>query len=67
MSKYLHDTLILLVLILATGIVGALIGALWYKSVAPSQYDRDTTIFIVKLFSVLTLGMVVAALLYRYM
>jgi hypothetical protein len=51
---------------LGGGVVGSLLGILWYRIVAPASLARETALFIIKLFMGIALLGVVAAVLARY-
>ena len=67
MSDYNQTTLALVIIFLGMGVVGSLIGILWYRIVARSQLDRDTIFFVIKMFMGLAAALMVVMLIFRYM
>lgn len=51
MSPYNQNSLLVAVIILGIGVVGALVGAAQFRSASPSRFDKDTAIFIIKMFA----------------
>lgn len=67
LSDYNQTTLALVIIFLGMGVVGSLIGILWYRIVARSQLDRDTIFFVIKMFMGLAAALMVVMLIFRYM
>ena len=66
MSDYNQTTLAVLIVILGTGIVGSLIGILWWRAMSSGPVEKDTMIFIIKLFMGIALCGVIITILARY-
>jgi hypothetical protein len=66
MNNDLQMALIVVVVMTGLGIVGSVVGVLWYRMVAPSSLDKDTVVFICKLFFGIAGCGVLAYFLFKY-
>ena len=66
LSKYTQITINLIAICIGGGIVGSVLGVLWYKVVAPSALTKETILFIVKVFMGIALAGVIVTILTRY-
>ena len=53
------------ILVIGFGIaaVGSILGILWYRSAAPSNFDSRSVLFIVKMFSAIGAGTIILGIL----
>ncbi len=52
MLEKFGDTMIFLVApILGMGAIGCILAILWYRSTAPTEFDRNTVFFLIKVFA----------------
>ena len=66
MAPYTQNTLIGIVVLLGVGVVGSLIGILWFRITSRAPLEKDTILFIIKLFGAISVALIIVMLIYRY-
>jgi hypothetical protein len=56
----------LLAILLGVGVVGSVLGILWYRMTADGPLEKDTIFFIIKLFMGISIISIAIALFYQY-